>query len=160
MTGVIARGPGWHQGSRPSLLLGRKIARLRDETNISALEWYNPDASPDLATLLNLIVVRPVTLLVSEPLVIMVAIISAVSWGMIYLFTEALTQIYVSIGFTTTQASLPFLAIAAGVLFTFLPRFWDMKVVRDRNRKNEHVEPYVGPLPLSLSFFFFGFIIL
>ena len=54
---------------------------------------------------------------------------------------EALSQIYTSMGFTTTQASLPFLAIAVGVLFTFLPRFWDMKVVRARHQKGEPIEP-------------------
>ncbi len=131
--------------SRPSLLLGRKIARLGADTAVANLEWYNADASPDLASLLDLVVVRPMTLLVTEPLVVMVASISAVSWGIIYLFTEALTQIYVSMGFSVQQASLSLLAIATGVLFTFIPRFWDMKVVRDKTRKNEPIEPYALP---------------
>ncbi|KAH8884637.1 major facilitator superfamily transporter [Thozetella sp. PMI_491] len=127
--------------SRPSLLLGRRVERARAETAIAELAWYNPDASPDLAALLDVVVVRPLILLGTEPLVILVAIVSAVSWSIIYLFTEALTGIYMSMGFTAEQASLPFLAVAAGVLFTFLPRFWDMRVVRARAQKNEPVEP-------------------
>lgn len=130
--------------SRPSLLLGRKIELLRREgMREGETGWYNPDSSTDWRTLLEMVVIRPARILATEPLVIMVAFISAVSWGMIYLFTEALTPIYVSMGFTTAQASLAFMGIAFGVLFTFLPRFWDMRVVRRRREKGEVVEPYV-----------------
>lgn len=73
----------------------------------------------------------------------MVAIISAASWGLIYLFTEALTPVSVSMGFTPGQASLPFMGIVVGVLSTLLPRYWDMRVVRRRRKKGEAVDPYV-----------------
>jgi MFS family permease len=127
--------------SRPSLLLRGKIERARKETEITSLEWHNPDEVPNLRRLFDVVVVRPAHILVTEPLVLMVACISAVSWGMIYLFTESLAGIYESIGFTATQASLPFLGIAVGVLFTFLPRFWDMRVMRNRHRNNVLVQP-------------------
>jgi hypothetical protein len=82
-----------------------------------------------------------VRILLTEPLVVMVAFISAVSWGIIYLFAECLLDIYAAVGLGETQASLPFLAIAVGVLFTFFPRLWDMRVVRERQRKGEHIQP-------------------
>ncbi|OLN88631.1 putative transporter C794.04c-like protein 1 [Colletotrichum chlorophyti] len=127
--------------SRPSILLGRIIGQVRKETDIENLTWHNPDEAPDWRSLIRISLVRPGRILLTEPLVIMVALISASSWGMIYLFTESLTVVYVSMGFTKTQASLPFLAIAVGVLFTFVPRLWDMRLVRDRQRKQIPVEP-------------------
>jgi hypothetical protein len=108
----------------------------------SDLGWYNPDAfTPDFPIILELVVIRPVRILVTEPLVIMVAFISAVSWGIIYLFTEALTPIYAAMGFSKTQASLAFVGLAVGVVFTFLPRFWDMRVVRRRKEQGQVVQP-------------------
>ena len=73
--------------SRPSLLLRRKVARLGEETSLTNLEWHNTDPAPTLKTLVDLVAVRPVYLLVTEPLIIMVAVISGVSWGLIYLFS-------------------------------------------------------------------------
>ncbi|KAI8274997.1 hypothetical protein K4K60_008991 [Colletotrichum sp. SAR11_57] len=141
VTGVLSVALLGIKESRPSLLLGRIIRDIRKETEVQELSWHNPDEAPDWRALVQISVVRPARILLTEPLVIMVALISASSWSMIYLFTEALTIVYVSLGFTRTQASLPFLAIAVGVLFTFLPRLWDMKVVRDCQRKQVPVQP-------------------
>ncbi|KXH45259.1 major facilitator superfamily transporter [Colletotrichum simmondsii] len=128
--------------SRPSILLGAIIRKIqRERTTMLELAWHNPDEARDWRALVRISVLRPGKILLTEPLVVMVALISASSWGMIYLFTESLTVVYVSLGFTKTQASLPFLAIAVGVVFTFLPRLWDMKVVRDRQRKQIPVQP-------------------
>lgn len=52
---------------------------LRKNTVVVDLEWDNTDHALDLRSLLELVVVRPIRLLLTEPLVIMVAIISAVS---------------------------------------------------------------------------------
>ncbi|KAI3544731.1 major facilitator superfamily transporter [Colletotrichum abscissum] len=128
--------------SRPSILLGAIIKKIqRERTTMRELSWHNPDEARDWRALVRISVLRPGKILLTEPLVVMVALISASSWGMIYLFTESLTVVYVSLGFTKTQASLPFLAIAVGVVFTFLPRLWDMKVVRDRQRKQIPIQP-------------------
>ncbi|CCF47866.1 major facilitator superfamily transporter [Colletotrichum higginsianum] len=127
--------------SRPSILLGNIVGQMATETTIQELGWHNPDEAQDWRALVQISVIRPGRILVTEPLVIMVALISAFSWGMIYLFTESLTVVYISLGFTKTQASLPFLAIAVGVLFTFLPRLWDMRVLRDRQRKQLPIQP-------------------
>lgn len=127
--------------SRPSLLMGRKLQLLRTKTGISDWKWHNPDSFPDMKKMVQLVAIRPMHILFTEPLVIMVAVLSATSWGLIYLFTEFLTPVYVSIGFTRTQATLSFLGVAVGVLFTFLPRIWDEKVVRGRERRHEPIEP-------------------
>lgn len=135
-------------------MLGRKIRRLEKEKGIRNLRWSNPDSTPDGKALLEAVVIRPVRILLTEPLVIMVAVISAVSWGIIYLFAECLLGIYMTMGLSETQASLPFLAIAVGVLFTFFPRLWDMSVVKTRRRRGEHIEPYVLFCPWRFLHFY------
>lgn len=127
--------------SRPSILLKRKIERLRQETAITDLTWRNADAAPDRNKFVEVVVIRPMHILCTEPLVILVAIISGISWGIIYLFTESTIGIYQSIGFSKTQASLPFLAVAFGVALTFAPRILDIKKVDRRRKASEAVEP-------------------
>ena len=91
--------------------------------------------------LFDVVLVRPARLLVSEPLVIMVTTLTAIAWGIIYLFTEILTKVYVTIGLSTASASLPFLAMVIGITFTVFPRLWDLKVAKKRRRNCEPLEP-------------------
>jgi MFS family permease len=129
--------------SRPSRIFKRKIEILR-RSGVENLEWFNPDHSPDARTLVRLTVVQPLRLLATEPIVAMVTTISAVSWGIIYLFTESLPEMYLSLpaaGFTQTSASLAFLAFIPGVVLSFLPRLWDRTIVRRRLRRGERIEP-------------------
>lgn len=126
--------------SRPSLLLAKKVATIRRRTG-QDLNFDNPDAVADHAGLIDIMLIRPATLLVSEPLVILVTTLSSVSWAIIYLFTEALTDIYESMGFSRASASLPFLAIGVGVLFSIFPRFFDLRAARKRKERGEPLEP-------------------
>ncbi|KAK3356517.1 major facilitator superfamily transporter [Lasiosphaeria hispida] len=128
--------------SRPSQILKRKIAQLRD-LGVENLEWFNPDHSPDAKTRFRLVVIQPMQLLATEPIIALVTSISAVSWGMIYLFTESLPDVYMSMsaGFTQTTSSLAFLAFIPGILLSFLPRLWDRRAVSMRMERGERIEP-------------------
>lgn len=128
--------------SRPSQILKRKLAVL-SRRGVENLDWFNPDHSPDARTLVRLVVVQPLKLLATEPIVAMVTTISAVSWGIIYLFTESLPDIYrsMSAGFTRTSSSLAFLAFIPGVLLSFLPRLWDRRVDHKRLQQGETLQP-------------------
>ncbi|KAH6618445.1 MFS multidrug transporter [Boeremia exigua] len=126
--------------SRPSLLLSKKVATIRKRTG-QDLKFDNPDAVASHARLIDVVLIRPATLLVSEPLVILVSTLSSVSWAIIYLFTEALTGIYESMGFYRASASLPFLAIGLGVLFSIFPRYFDVRAARKRKERGEPLEP-------------------
>jgi len=129
--------------SRPSCILRAKISLLRDR-GVENLKWFDPDHAPDAKTLVRLVVVQPLRLLGTEPIVAMVTTISAVSWGIIYLFTESLPGIYLSLesgGFTRKTSSLVFLMFLPGIALSFLPRFWDSKVVRARLERSEMIQP-------------------
>ena len=91
---------------------------------MSTLRIENPDHVPDLPTFLRLIV-RPLKLLLSEPIVIIVSVISGIAFALIYLFMEVLPIIYGSFGFTTQQSSLLFIAIRLGFLCTTFTRLYD-----------------------------------
>lgn len=133
--------------SRPSQVLKRKIAVLRARGEVADLDWFNPDHAPDAEALVRLVLVQPLKLLGTEPIVIMVTAISAVSWGLIYLFTESLPEVYLSMstGFTRTTASMAFLAFLPGVALSFLPRLWDRRAVRQGQRRGERIQPLVIP---------------
>ncbi|KAK0702278.1 putative MFS multidrug transporter [Lasiosphaeris hirsuta] len=130
------------QESRPSQILEKKIAQLHD-LGVENLQWFNPDHSPDTKTRFTLVVIQPVKLLATEPIIALVTSISAVSWGMIYLFTESLPDVYqsMSVGFTQTSSSLAFLAFIPGILLSFLPRLWDRRAVSMRLGRGERIEP-------------------
>lgn len=144
VTGVLTVALIGVRESRPSVLLGRRVAKLTREQSdsINDFRWKNADPrSGGWKAFANIVVVRPAYILLTEPLVILIAFISGISWGMIYLFTESTRGIYQSMGFDKTTASLPFVALACGVCLTFLPRLWDMKVVSRRRAAKEPVEP-------------------
>jgi uncharacterized membrane protein len=52
--------------------------------------------------------------------------------ALLYLFTESLSTVYTTNGFDFSYetASLPFLALATGICFSALPRFYDLRLYR------------------------------
>jgi MFS family permease len=132
--------------SRPSVVLGRKIRKL--PAAITDLNWANPDPAKDVREFARIVLVRPMQLLVTEPLIILIAVASGISWSVIYLFTDSIIQVYGAMGFTRSQASLAFLAIAVGVLLTLLPRFADSKRLHQTARPIEP-EDKLGAFPFA-----------
>ncbi|KAG8161217.1 hypothetical protein KVR01_009481 [Diaporthe batatas] len=72
---------------------------------------------------------RPVRLLFTEPIVFLVATISAIAFGLIYLFTEVLPLVYKELGFNDGWKNMPFLALVIGMLLSILTRFYDARVL-------------------------------
>jgi hypothetical protein len=144
------------------LLLARSVKALSTHTDKN-LTFDNHDTMADRAELIDKIVLRPAKLLISEPLVILITTLSAISWAMIYLFTECLTEIYQDMGFSRTTSALPFVAIGIGVLFSILPRFQDMRIAHVRKLRGEALEPedkltgsFVGVIALALGLWWFA----
>ncbi|XMA10266.1 hypothetical protein WAI453_003057 [Rhynchosporium graminicola] len=127
--------------SRPSRLLSRRLAILRERTGISDLRINNPDHTPDLRAFMKVAVRRPIRLFFTEPIVFVVSIMSGVGWALIYLFTEALPVIYGSFGFFRQQSSLMFLAIGVGIFLGVFPRLHDRKMLKRRKMKGEGLRP-------------------
>ncbi|EFR00842.1 hypothetical protein MGYG_03847 [Nannizzia gypsea CBS 118893] len=127
--------------SRPSLLLAQEVAKLRKLTGISTLKALNPDHAPDMKTFVRIALFRPLKLFFTEPIVFMVATISAVAFALIYLFTEALPPIYEDLGFSSANSSLPFLAIGIGLISGVLTRIFDHKTITRYQREGKPLQP-------------------
>jgi uncharacterized membrane protein YuzA (DUF378 family) len=115
--------------SRPSRILHKKSEQLKLRTGYTDFFVQNPDHAPNFQTFCKLAVTRPIRLFFTEPIVLMVTVMSAIGWGLIYMFTESLPVVYQSWGFTPTQASLAFIPIGLGVTLSILPRFHDSKAL-------------------------------
>jgi uncharacterized membrane protein YuzA (DUF378 family) len=127
--------------SRPTKLLSQKIHELEKEYNEKMEQQSNPDAVPDVHALARLVLFRPARLAVTEPIVIMVSILSATAWGLLYLFTESLTVVYTLYGWSETTTSLAFLAIGLGIPFSILPRIWEVRSFARKKGQNQKLEP-------------------
>ncbi|KUM55642.1 hypothetical protein ACN42_g11605 [Penicillium freii] len=102
--------------SRPTVLLTREVRHLRHITGDYSLQALNPDRVPDIRSFARNFAFRPVQLLFTEPIIAAVSIVCGISTGLVYLFTDILPGVYESFGLTSTQASLPFLALGFGFL--------------------------------------------
>jgi hypothetical protein len=127
--------------TRPSLLLEREVSALRIRVPHASLKTLNPDHAPDFKTLLNVTLVRPLRLLLTEPIIIMVAFMGSVTCALYYLFAEALLVIFEQYGWSSRQASLSFLPIAVGSFFGFLARLYDHRLLCQRRSQRKSLEP-------------------
>lgn len=125
----------------------------------------------------------------TELLVFLVALMAAISYGFIYLFAEALhagesapskrsqqqysaqnvpnadecTVYHEGFGLNEKHSSLTFLAIGIGVLFTIIPRFYDLHVTNLEAKQGHPLEPevkllgyYVAAPLLALGLWWFA----
>ncbi|KAI9643520.1 hypothetical protein NHQ30_008139 [Ciborinia camelliae] len=127
--------------SRPSKLLMKAVANVREESGDNTLRIRNPDHAPDFRTFAQVTLVRPVKLFFTEPIVFICSVLSAVAFGLLYLFTEALPIMYESYGFTPSLASLSFVPLAIGIFSGTLTRFYDLRIYKRRLQRGQELEP-------------------
>ena len=132
-------------------MLEVEVAKLREESGISNLKALNPDHTPDLWTFVRIGLFRPIQLFFTEPIIFMVATMSAVAFALIYLFTEALPPIYVSMGFSTTSSYLPFIAICIGLISGLLTRIQDHRIILKYQEQGVPLEPEHKLLGFSIG---------
>ena len=110
--------------SRPFKLLSQKSGEIRKESGRDNLNSHdNPDSIPDIRAFTEVMFLRPLRLAYTEPIFILVSVMNAMVWGLIYLFTESLTVVYGLFGWSETTTSLVFIAIGVGVILSNPPRF-------------------------------------
>ncbi|KAE8153954.1 MFS general substrate transporter [Aspergillus avenaceus] len=151
--------------SRPALLLAREVEKMCRETG-EKLEALNHDHMPEFRSFVRMALFRPAALFVKEPLVLVIALMIAFAFGLLYIFTEALQPIYESMGFSTTHSSLAFVAIATGIWFSSLTRILDFWILDNLHRKGQPVKPEhklaglaIGAPVLAISMWWFGWTI-
>lgn len=127
--------------SRPSLLLEREVSKIRKDMPHLVLKTLNPDSFPDLKTLAQVTLIRPVRLLFTEPIIMMVAVMGSVACALWYLFAEALLITFMGYGWSERQASLAFIPVALGCLCGCFTRYHDDKVLQKRIKQQKPLEP-------------------
>ncbi|KAK4500868.1 hypothetical protein PRZ48_009060 [Zasmidium cellare] len=135
VTAAIALMCCWMTESRPSQLLKKEVKDVARNNSFSGLSLDEADSTPDLKTFVRVHLALPIRLFLTEPIVFLTSIMGATVYGIIYLFTPALPVIYASPPYTFTplQTSLVSLAIALGIPLTFLPRIYDILLLRRKD---------------------------
>ncbi|KAK1981134.1 major facilitator superfamily transporter [Colletotrichum cereale] len=123
--------------SRPSVVLAQALFDI-ERTGSSQIPIAKATNSPyhekfDL--------LRPLRLLFTEPIVFLVSIVSAIAFGLIYLFTEVLPIVYVSLGLDDGWKNTPFLALGLGIVASVLTRIYDTRALAVRSAKALPITP-------------------
>ncbi|KAJ5582561.1 hypothetical protein N7535_001181 [Penicillium sp. DV-2018c] len=127
--------------SRSTTLLQRRFDNLQSKVGAVDIDIPNPDRIKSRRELVQVILVRPAKIGVTEPIIILVSILSASAWGMMYLFTESFSVVYSGFGWSSRATSLPFLALLPGVMMSGFVRFWDKQKLKSRWKANQRPEP-------------------
>ncbi|KAF2160466.1 hypothetical protein M409DRAFT_70432 [Zasmidium cellare ATCC 36951] len=128
--------------SRPSRLLRQQVRLIAKKTSFDGLSVEDDETMPNIKTFIRTSLTLPVRLFIREPIILLTSIMAGTVYGVTYLFSEAFPVIYTDgYGFTHRQASLVFIAIAVGVAFSILPRFYDICMTKRRRRQRRFIEP-------------------
>ncbi|GMF74454.1 unnamed protein product [Aspergillus oryzae] len=128
-------------GCRPTTLLQRRFDNLQSKVGAVDMDIPNPDRINSTRELMQVILVRPAKIGVSEPILILVSILSASAWGMMYLFTESFTVVYSEFGWSSRATSLPFIALFPGIILSGFVRLWDYHQLKSRQKASQRPEP-------------------
>ncbi|KAF2435302.1 putative polyamine transporter [Tothia fuscella] len=148
--------------SRSSKLLSQKHESLKGKTNQDDLRIHEtPDNVSSRHDFIHVVLFRPLRLATTEPIVIMVSVLNATAWGIIYLFTECLTIVYAQRGWTDQTSSLSFLAIGTGIVISLLPRFRDLKLMKQgRSEPEDKLTGFaIGAPSLAIGLWLFAWTI-
>ena len=145
--------------TRGGVLLEREAKRLRKETGDD--RWFaqheRTRSEHTLASWSKEVLVRPLFMLFTEPIVWSFALFDSMNYAVTYLALEAVPLVYVQHGFDTGAQGLPFIALNVGFLIGFAMYPFQIYLYRQEQRKsvNGQVAPEALLLwSLYLSLFF------
>ncbi|KAL4736036.1 major facilitator superfamily domain-containing protein [Aspergillus similis] len=127
--------------SRPSKLLAKKIAIIRTGYPDAELRYHTADPFPTLQVFVDIVFIRSMVMIVTEPILVIISAISAISWGVIYLFTESLAVSLTALDLSQTEASWSFLALIIGVILDAIPHIWEVQQLKEKRKMSIPIEP-------------------
>ena len=150
-----------------SNILYRRTRRLRKLTGndklISEPELIGKDMTGKDIAMMTL--VRPFTLLFTEPIVFALDLYIALIYGLLYIWFESFPIVFVDIyGFSLGMEGLAFLGILIGVFVVLPPFVWyQYKYVEPKFNENGELKPelrlppsFVGAFAIPICLFWFG----
>ncbi|EMT71377.1 hypothetical protein FOC4_g10009876 [Fusarium odoratissimum] len=136
-----------------STLLARKARSVRLSTRDWAMHAVAEERPVDIHEMANRILVRPLAMLVLEPVIILVTLYMSFVYGLIYLCFEAYpVSFQEDRGWNSGVGSLPFLAIILGVVIgvIFIVIFSKTRLTRIIKAKG-HLPPEQRLLPMMVG---------
>ncbi|RYP71168.1 hypothetical protein DL771_004968 [Monosporascus sp. 5C6A] len=127
--------------TRPSKILEREVASLRMLVPDREIKTLNPDSVPDVKTLFTVTLSRPLRLLLTEPIILIVAFMGSVTCALFYLQAESLLLVFEAYGWSTATASLAFIPILLGCMASTFTRFYDHNKLAKITSQRKVVEP-------------------
>ena len=107
VTGVLAILCGFMKESRPSQILRRQVKVIERETSFDGLSLEGEAHLPTLSKFMRTSLWLPLRLFFTEPIVFLTSVMAATVVAVIYLFSEALNDVFADgFDFTQRQASL------------------------------------------------------
>jgi MFS transporter, DHA1 family, multidrug resistance protein len=148
-------------------ILFRRARRLRKITGNDKL-ISEPELQGEEMTgkdVVMMVLVRPFTLLFTEPIVFLLDLYIALIYGLLYIWFESFPIVFVEIyGFTLGTEGLAFLGIFVGVLIVLPPFVWyHHKYIEPKFDENGELAPewrlppsFVGAFAIPICLFWFG----
>ncbi|KAJ5200591.1 Major facilitator superfamily domain general substrate transporter [Penicillium cf. griseofulvum] len=101
------------------VILQKRAARLRIETNNWALHSVLDEHKPTMSDIVTKYLFRPLQMLIQEPILVAITLYLALIYGILYLFFEAYPISFGEVRGWTHEgvAALPFIGILVGVVF-------------------------------------------
>ncbi|KAJ5709784.1 hypothetical protein N7493_010075 [Penicillium malachiteum] len=135
-------------------ILQSRAARLRKETKNWAYHSFLDEHTPTWSELVTKYLLRPIQMLILEPILFFVTIYLTLVYGILYLFFEAYPISFIEVRGWTNQgiASLPFIGIMIGVILGSLLIIYTTKTRFARKLAEEgHVVPEERLVPMMIA---------
>ncbi|KAK7207428.1 benomyl/methotrexate resistance protein [Myxozyma melibiosi] len=146
-------------------ILNRKARRLRKETGNDALHTIYEDRIASPSTMFARNIIRPLKLLVLSPIVLILSLFVAVTYGMLYLLFTTFTSVFENgYGFSTEIVGLSYLGMGLGsmssIIIMILYSDKILVMLAERTPSKERKPEHRLPLMILLSpFLVIGLII-
>ncbi|KAL4816673.1 major facilitator superfamily domain-containing protein [Aspergillus spinulosporus] len=127
--------------SRPSKLLAKKIAIIHIEYPDAELRYHTADPFPTFQVFIDIVIIRSMVMIITEPILVIISAVSTISWGVIYLFTESLNVSLKALDLSRTEASWSFLALIIGVILGAIPHIWEVQQLKEKRKMSIPIEP-------------------
>jgi DHA1 family multidrug resistance protein-like MFS transporter len=136
------------------VLLQKRAARLRRETRNWALHSALDENRPTASEIGRKYLLRPMMMLIFEPILLLITLYLSLIYGILYLFFEAYPVSFMEVrGWTNLGiAGLPFIGILVGVIFGILLIIWQTKTRFARKlQKHGKVVPEERLVPMMMA---------
>jgi hypothetical protein len=105
------------------------------------MRYNTADPFPTFQVFVDIVFIRSMVIIITEPILVIISSISAVSWGVIYLFIESLAVSLTALDLSQTAVLWSFLALIVGVIIDPIPHIWEVQQLKEKRKMLIPIEP-------------------